>query len=350
MMSRQSVVRAIASACAAASICAALVLLAASQFGRVAKASDVLTSWNDGPARQAITSFVAEVTTEGGPRYVPPALRIAVFDNDGTLWNEHPMYVQAVFVRDRVRALADAQPALRQKPSFKAVLDEDPKALAALGEKGLAELMMATHAGMTTDAFETMVQAWLLDARHPRFKRPYTELAYQSMVELLAFLRAHSFKTFIVSGGGTDFMRPWAERVYGIPPEQVIGSTIKTRFEWSSGIPMLLRLPEIEFVDDGPGKPVGIHRHIGRRPILAFGNSDGDLEMLQYTDAGAGPRLILVLHHDDAEREYAYDRQTHVGKLDRALDEAAARKWTVVSMKRDFKDMFAPAVMQPAGR
>jgi hypothetical protein len=341
MMSRQHIMRAIASAGAAASICAALVLIAASQFTRVAKASDTLTSWNDGPAKQAITSFVADVTREGGPRYVPPALRIAVFDNDGTLWNEHPLYVQAVFVRDRARALAEAEPGLRRKPAFKAVLDEDPQALAALGEKGITELMMATHAGMTTDAFETTVQAWLVEARHPRFKRPYTELAYQSMVELLAFLRAHAFKTFIVSGGGTDFMRPWAERVYGIPPEQVVGSSIKTKFEWTGGVPALLRLPEIDFVDDGPGKPVGIHRHIGRRPILAFGNSDGDLEMLQYTDAGAGPRLILVLHHDDAEREYAYDRQTRVGKLDRALDEAAARKWTVVSMKRDFKDMFA---------
>jgi phosphoserine phosphatase len=272
---------------------------------------------------------------------VPVAERIAVFDNDGTLWAEQPMYFQLLFALDRVKALAPQHPDWKGKQPFQAVLDGDMKALAASGERGLVELMAATHAGMTTDEFIKIVTDWLASARDPRFKRPYTELIYQPMLELLSYLRANGFKTFIVSGGGIEFMRPWSERVYGIPPEQVVGSSIKTRFEMRDGRPVLFRLPEINFIDDKAGKPVGINEHIGRRPIAAFGNSDGDLEMLQWTTMSAGVRLGLIVHHTDAEREYAYDRHSHVGKLDKALDAAAANKWTVVDMKRDWKRVFA---------
>ena len=323
--------------CRWAALLALAVLSAA--CGRVHAAAS-LSLWNDGAAKQAIERFVGDVTREGGPRYVPPPQRVAVFDNDGTLWCEQPLYVQGAFINDRVRALAATDPALRKVPAIGAVLDGDPKALAATGEQGIADLVMRTHAGMTTDEFRGLVVEWVLRARHPRFARPYTELAYAPMVQLLEFLRGHGFSTYIVSGGGVDFMRPWTERVYGIPPEQVIGSTIRTKFALRGVMPVLERLPEIDLVDDRGGKPVGIDRHIGRRPILAFGNSDGDLEMLQYTDVGDGPRLMLLLHHDDASREYAYDRTSHVGRLDKAWDEAAGRGWTVVSMKNDFAAVF----------
>ena len=252
------------------------------------------------------------------------------------------MYVQLAFILDRVKVLAPQNPGWKTKQPFKAVLDGDMKALAASGEKGLVELMAATHAGMTTDEFAKIVSDWLATARDHRFKRPYTELVYQPMLELLAYLRANGFKTFIVSGGGIEFMRPWSERVYGIPPEQVVGSSIKTRFQMRDGRPTLFRLPEINFIDDKAGKPVGISQHIGRRPIAAFGNSDGDLEMLQWTTmSGSGARLGLIVHHTDAEREYAYDRQSHFGKLDKALDAAAVNRWTVVDMKQDWKRVFA---------
>jgi hypothetical protein len=304
--------------------------------------ADPLPSWNDGAAKSSITGFVARVTTQGGADFVPPVQRIATFDNDGTLWIEQPMYVQFAFVLDRVRALAPQNPTWKTKQPFKAVLDGDMKALAASGEKGLVELMAATHAGMTVDEFEKIVTEWLATARHPRFKRPYTELVYQPMLELLAYLRANGFKTFIVSGGGIEFMRPWTEKIYGIPPEQVVGSSIKTRFEMRDGQPVLFRLPQINFIDDKTGKPVGINEHIGRRPIAAFGNSDGDLQMLQWTTmSGSGARLGLIVHHTDAEREYAYDRQSHVGKLDKALDAAAINKWTLADMKKDWKRVFA---------
>jgi hypothetical protein len=304
--------------------------------------ADPLPSWNDGAAKSSITGFVARVTTQGGADFVPPVQRIATFDNDGTLWIEQPMYVQFAFVLDRVKALAPQNPAWKTKQPFKAVLDGDMKALAASGEKGLVELMAATHAGMTVDEFEKIVTEWLATARHPRFKRPYTELVYQPMLELLAYLRANGFKTFIVSGGGIEFMRPWTEKIYGIPPEQVVGSSIKTRFEMRDGQPVLFRLPQINFIDDKTGKPVGINEHIGRRPIAAFGNSDGDLQMLQWTTmSGSGARLGLIVHHTDAEREYAYDRQSHVGKLDKALDAAAINKWTLADMKKDWKRVFA---------
>ena len=303
--------------------------------------SDPLPSWNEGVTKQAITAFVARVTNQGGPDFVPVDQRIATFDNDGTLWVEQPMYVQLAFILDRVRALAPQNPDWKGKQPFQAVLDGDMKALAASGEKGLVELMAVTHAGMTPDEFHKIVSDWLATARDPRFKRTYVELVYQPMLELLAYLRANGFKTFIVSGGGIEFMRPWAERVYGIPPEQVVGSSIKTRFEMRDGRPTLFRLPEINFIDDKAGKPVGINEHIGRRPIAAFGNSDGDLEMLQWTTISGGSRFGLIVHHTDAAREYAYDRQSHVGRLDKALDAAALNKWTVVDMKADWKRVFA---------
>jgi phosphoglycolate phosphatase-like HAD superfamily hydrolase len=287
---------------------------------------------------------VARVTTPAGQDFVPEPERIATFDNDGTLWTEQPMYIQMAFTLDRVKALAPQHPEWRDKQPFKAVLEGDLKALAAGGEKELLELVMATHAGMSTEEFEQIVKDWLATAKHPRINRPYTACIYQPMVELLTYLRANGFKTYIVSGGGIEFMRPWTEKAYGIPPEQVIGSSIKTKFEIRDGKPVLMRLSEMDFIDDKAGKPVGIGKFIGRRPILAFGNSDGDLEMLQWTAAGSGARFMGLVHHTDAEREWAYDRTSSFGRLDKALDEARAKGWTIVSMKDDWKVIF------PAGR
>jgi hypothetical protein len=301
---------------------------------------DQLPSWNDTGPKAAIVEFVEKVSKEGSPDFVPEPERIAVFDNDGTLWVEHPMYVQLAFALDRVKAEAPNHPEWATTQPFKAVLENDMKALAAGGEKGLVELIMATHAGMTTAQFETIVADWIATARDPRFKKPYTDLVYQPMLELLAYLRANGFKTFIVSGGGIEFMRPWTEKVYGVPPEQVVGSSIKTKFEMKDGAPILFRLPEVNFIDDKAGKPVGIDNHIGRRPIAAFGNSDGDLEMLQWTTLTDGARFGLIVHHTDAEREYAYDRKTEFGHLDKALDAAAINNWTVVDMKNDWKTIF----------
>ena len=303
--------------------------------------TDALPSWNDGANKQAITGFVARITQQGGPDFVPPAERIATFDNDGTLWVEHPMYTQLAFVLDRVKAMAPMHPEWTAKQPFKAVLEGDMKTLAEFGEKGMMELGMATHAGMTNEEFQKIVTDWLATARHPKFKRPYTELSYQPMIELLAYLRANGFKTFIVSGGGVEFMRPWTERVYGVPPEQVVGSSIKTKFQMRDGRPELFRLPEVNFVDDGAGKPVGINEFIGRRPIAAFGNSDGDLQMLQWATMAGGPSLGLIVHHTDAQREYAYDRDTSFGRLDKALDAAVLNNWVVVDMKNDWKRIFA---------
>jgi hypothetical protein len=301
---------------------------------------DPLPSWNEGTAKQSIVDFVARVTDPVSPAFVPEAERIATFDNDGTLWSEQPAYFQLLFAIDRVKALAPEHPEWKTKQPFKAVLDGDMEALAAGGEHGLLELVMATHGGMTTVEFEAIVRNWLATARHPTTDRPYTEMVYQPMLELLDYLRANGFKTFIVSGGGIEFMRPWTEEVYGIPPQQVVGSSIKTAFEMRDDGPVLVRLPELAFIDDKEGKPVGIHSHIGRRPIAAFGNSDGDLQMLQWTAAGDGPSLCLYVHHTDAEREWAYDRESHIGHLDKGLDEAAARGWTVVDMKNDWKVVF----------
>ncbi len=306
----------------------------------VVMAADDLPSWNDGPAKQAIVDFVQRVTRIGSEEFVPEPERIAVFDNDGTLWIEQPMYVQLAFALDRVKALAPVHPEWKDKQPFKAALEGDLKTVAAGGEHALLELIMATHAGMTTDAFAQTTKEWLGAAKHPRFKRPYTDLVYQPMLEVLAYLRANGFKTFIVSGGGIEFMRPWTEEIYGIPPEQVIGSSIETTFEIRDGKPILIRLPEIDFIDDKAGKPVGINRHIGRQPIAAFGNSDGDLQMLQWTAAGSGLRFALIVHHTDAEREYAYDRNSTIGRLDKALETAEENGWTVVDMQRDWKRVF----------
>jgi phosphoglycolate phosphatase-like HAD superfamily hydrolase len=300
-----------------------------------------MPSWNDGAAKKSITDFVARVTTAGGADFVPVAERIATFDNDGTLWTEHPVYFQVAFAMDRVRALAPQHPDWKTTQPFKGVLARDMKAVMASGEKGVLKIIAATHAGMTTDDFAKAVLDWTANARHPRFNRPYTELVYQPMLELLAYLRANGFKTFIVSGGGIEFMRPWTEKVYGIPPEQVVGSSGVVKFQMDAyGKPALMKLAKIEFIDDGQGKPAGINRFIGRRPIFAFGNSDGDLQMLQWTAAGAGARFMAIVHHTDAAREYAYDRQSRIGKLDKALDEATRRSWLVVDVKNDWKKIF----------
>lgn len=301
---------------------------------------DPLPSWNDGPNKKAIIDFVTRVTTPGSVNFVPPEERIATFDNDGTLWSEQPMYFQLVFALDRVKELAPQHPEWQEKQPFKAALEGDLKRVFSGGEHGLVELVMGTHGGMTTEEFAQLVKDWLATAKHPRFKRPYTECVYQPMLELLAYLRANGFKIFIVSGGGIEFMRPWTEQVYGIGPEQVVGSSIKTKFEMRDGKPVLVRLPEINFIDDKAGKPVGINQHIGRRPIAAFGNSDGDLQMLQWTAAGDGPSLMVYIHHTDAEREWAYDRESHIGRLDKGLDEANTKGWTVVDMKKDWKVIY----------
>ncbi len=305
-----------------------------------AQTDDPLPSWREGASKQAITRFVKNVSTAGGPGFVPPAQRVAVFDNDGTLWAEKPMYFQLAFTLDRIKVLATMHPEWKNKQPFKAVLEGDINTVLAGGEHALLELIMVTHAGNTTEEFSQIVEDWLATAKHPKTGRPYTDMVYQPMLELLAYLRANGFKTYIVSGGGIEFMRPWTERVYGIPPEQVIGSSIKTKFELRDGKPVLVRLPEINFIDDKAGKPVGINSHIGRRPLAAFGNSDGDLQMLQWTAAGSGERFCLYVHHTDADREWAYDRNSSIGRLDKGLDEALARGWTVVDIKRDWKRIF----------
>jgi phosphoserine phosphatase len=300
---------------------------------------DPLPSWHAGAAKAAIVEFV-EAVTMGGPDYVLPDERVATFDNDGTLWVEQPYYTQLAFALDRIRALAPEHPEWREQQPFKAVLDNDLEALKASGIEGVMQLVMASHAGMSTAEFATIVEDWIAASEHPKFARPYTELVYQPMLELLAYLRDNGFKTFIVSGGGIEFMRPWTEQVYGIPPEQVVGSTIATEFTLEDGVPVLMRRPEMDFLDDGPGKPVAINKFIGRRPILAAGNSDGDLQMLQWTTGADGRRLGLIVHHDNAEREFAYDRDSQIGRLDKALDAAAAEGWVVVSMKDDWQTVF----------
>lgn len=302
--------------------------------------ADPLPSWNESAPKKAIIDFVARTTAAGGADFVPVPERIATFDNDGTLWTEQPIYFQFAFAIDRVKALAAQHPEWKEREPFKSVLAGTMDALFANGEKAMLEIVAATHSGMTVEEFTRTVEDWIATARHPRFNRPYTELVYQPMLELMAFLRANQFKTFIVSGGGIEFMRPWTEKVYGIPPEQVVGSSGVVRFELHDGKPVLLKEPKVEFIDDGPGKPVGINRFIGRRPVFAFGNSDGDQQMLEYTAGGTGLRFMGIVHHTDAEREYAYDRQSRIGRLDKALDEATRRKWTVVDMKADWKTIY----------
>jgi len=304
--------------------------------------TDPLPSWNAGPHKQGIIDFVKAVTTPSGPKFVPQEQRIATFDNDGTLWGEMPLYVQLVFALDRVKTLAPQHPEWKTQEPFASLLKGDMKAVMAGGERSLLEILMATHAGMSTAEFEQIVKDWIATAKHPATGRLYTQMVYQPMLELLAYMRANGFKTFIVSGGGVEFMRPWTEKAYGIPPEQVIGSSIKTQFTMKDGKPVLLRLPEVNFIDDKDGKPIGINRIIGRRPIAAFGNSDGDLQMLQWTAGGPGATYCLFVHHDDAVREYAYDKNSEIGKLDLGLTAAAKNGWTLVSMKDDWKVIYPP--------
>jgi hypothetical protein len=312
----------------------ALLLIANTAF-----AADPLPSWNDTAHKKAIVNFVEEVTKEGSPNFVPPAERIATFDNDGTLWTEQPLAFQGYFIFDRIKALAPQHPEWISKEPFASVLKGDMKSALAGGDHALLEMFIATQSGITTDEFEKLVTDWIATARHPKTKRLYTEMVYQPMLELLAYLRANGFKTYIVSGGSIDFMRPWSEKVYGIPPEQVIGSSIKTKFELRSGIPVLVGMPELNFIDAGNGKPVGIQSHIGRRPIASSGNSDNDLPMMQWTAAGSGARFCLYVHHTDAEREWAYDRKS-IDPFDKGLDEALAKGWTVVDMKNDWKIIY----------
>lgn len=315
-------------------------------FGTAAKllwptqTGDPLASWNEGRAKQSIIDFVTKVTDEGSSDFVSVAERIAVFDNDGTLWAEQPMYFQVLFALDRVKALAPQHPEWKDKEPFASLLKGDVKGALAGGEPAILQVMAATHTGMTTEEFEQIVRDWIATAKHSKTGRVYTEMVYQPMLELLAYLRANGFKTFIVSGGGSEFMRPWVETVYGIPPEQVIGSTGKEQFEIRNGKPVLLKLPTIDLVDNNDGKPIAIQRFIGRRPIFACGNSDGDLQMLQWTAGGSGLRFMGLVHHTDAEREWAYDRASPIGELDKALDEAIARNWMVLDMKRDWKRVF----------
>ncbi len=304
-------------------------------------AADPLPSWNEGATKQAILGFVEKVTSEGAD-FVPPAERIAVFDNDGTLWAEQPLYFQAFYLFDRVKALAPQHPEWASEEPFASVLKGDYKSALAGGEHGLLAMAAATHAGLISEEFSASVNDWLATAKHPFTGKAYTDMVYQPMLELLDHLRANGFKTFIVSGGGIDFMRPWTERVYGIPPEQVIGSSLKAAYEVREGKPVIVKRPELDFIDDKAGKPVGIHQHIGRRPIFAAGNSDGDFEMLEWTTSGEGPRLGILVHHTDAEREFAYDRESHVGKLARGLDEAPQRGWSLIDMKSDWKTIYKP--------
>lgn len=304
-----------------------------------AQQADALPSWRDGPAKQAIVKFVSDVTRQGSPTYVPPEQRVAAFDNDGTLWSEQPLYFQFFFLLDQVKAAAPQHPEWRNNPAFKALMANDMAKVIA-NEKQLLQLIAVANSGMNVDDYDKTIRAWIASARHPKFNRPYTDLIYQPQLELLSYLRANGFKTYIVSGGTIEFMRPWVEQAYGIPPEQVVGSSQAVRYGTLNGKPALVRDPKLEFINDGPGKPVGIYRHIGRRPILAVGNSDGDFQMLEYTTAGNGPRLAVLVHHDDAEREFAYDRASKIGKLDKALDAAKVRGWTVISMKQDWQVVY----------
>jgi hypothetical protein len=317
-----------------------LCCLLASCSAPPAPAADPLPSWNQGAARNAIVGFVERTTRQGGPDFVPPAERIAVFDNDGTLWAEQPIYVQLAFALDRVKELASTHPEWKTTQPFKGVIDGDMKAALADGERGLLQIIAASHAGTTSEEFEQIVTDWIATARHPGTKRRYDEMVYKPMLDVLAYLRANGYKTFIVSGGGVEFMRPWVERVYGIPPEQVVGSRVKVKYELRGGVPVLLRLPEVDFIDDKAGKPVGIHQAIGRRPTIAFGNSDGDFEMLEWTTSAKGPRLGVIVHHTDSEREFAYDRDSHIGQLVRGLDEGPTRGWVLVDMKNDWRAIY----------
>jgi phosphoglycolate phosphatase-like HAD superfamily hydrolase len=328
-----------------------LLIVLALGLGARAAAPDPLPLWNTGPVKQSIVAFVTAAVDRSSPGYIEPSDRIAVFDNDGTLWSEQPIYFQLAYALDRVKELAPQHPEWKTTQPFKAVLDGDMAALQKAGEKGLGELIMATHTGMTTDEFAVAATNWLARARHPACECPYTDRVYTPMLELLSYLRANGFKTYIVSGGTVEFMRAFAETVYGVPPEQVIGSSFATKFRiGADGKPELVREPRIDFIDDGPGKPVGINKFIGRRPVFAFGNSDGDQQMLEWTAAGSGPRFAGLVHHTDATREYAYDRTSKIGRLDKALDEANTKGWTVVDMSRDWRTVFPQAGVKQANK
>ena len=301
---------------------------------------DLLPSWNEGKTKNAIIAFVKDVTDENSENFIPVKDRIATFDNDGNLWSEQPMYFQLIFAIDRVKELAKEHPEWKSQQPFQAVLENDISALLASGHKGLLELVMTTHSGMTTEEFSGIVKDWMSSNSHPRFSQPYNKMIYQPMLELLGYLRANDFKTFIVSGGGVDFMRTWVTEAYGIPSDQVVGSSIKTEFDYNNGNPVIRRLPEVDFIDDKAGKPVGIHKFIGKRPVFSSGNSDGDLQMMQYTAAGKGKRFMLYLHHTDSVREWAYDRDSHVGRLNEGLIEAKKHDWTVIDMKTDWNTIY----------
>jgi hypothetical protein len=305
-----------------------------------AMSQDPLPSWNEGSAKSSIIEFVTAVTTVNGPDYVKPGDRIATFDNDGNLWGEQPLYVQLVFAFDRIKAMAPEHPEWKTTEPFKSVIANDIKGIAASGKKGLAQILAVSHTGMTSEEFTQIATDWIETARHPKLNKPYTSLVYQPMLEVIDYLRANDFNVFIVSGGGIEFMRPWTQKVYGIPPQNVVGTSIKTKYEMRDGVPAIIRLPEIDLIDDKAGKPIGIHRYIGKRPIAAFGNSDGDFEMLEWTTTGPGRRFAMIVHHDDETREYAYDRDSHIGRLDRGLDEGPKRGWTIVSMKKDWKTIY----------
>jgi phosphoserine phosphatase len=318
-------------------ILTALMVIAGTLLTSCSTTTDPLPSWNEGASKNEIISFVNDVTDHSSSNYVLPGERIATFDNDGTLWSEQPAYFQLFFAMDRIRQMAPDHPEWKIQQPFQAVLEGDMEALGASGEEGLLELVMETHAGMTTVEFDEIVKNWIKTAQHPTLKKPYTELVYQPMLELLNYLRANDFKVFIVSGGGIDFMRPWTEEIYGIPPQQVVGSSVVSVFEMKEGKPVIERQAKLNFINDKAGKPVGIHQHIGRRPIFAFGNSDGDLQMLQWTTlAGGGKRFAGIVHHTDSDREFAYDKDSHIGRLEKGLIEAKSNGWTVVDMKNDW--------------
>jgi hypothetical protein len=306
----------------------------------VAEIIDPLPSWNEGAAKEAILKYVSDATKEGSANFIPVSERIATFDNDGNLWSEQPAYFQLFFAMDRIKALAPENPEWKTTQPYQSVLENDMVKLMSYGEHGLIQIVMATHGGNTVKEFEQIVKDWLATAKHPRFDRPYTDLVYQPMLELINYMKANNFKAFIVSGGGIEFMRPWVEGVYGIPKDQVIGSSIKTKYDYNDGNPVIRRLPELNFIDDKEGKPEGINQFIGRKPVFASGNSDGDLQMMRWADSNTYPSFQLYLHHTDSIREWAYDRDSHIGKLDKGLDEANEKGWTVIDMKKDWKVVY----------